>query len=517
MTTQPSLELTVAVQAVTSVFQPSPQQSDFFDWIQNGSGSCVLTACAGAGKTTTLIEALKLMKGSIFFGAYNKKIADEISERAPAKDGLVISTMHAIGFKLWRNASRTQMSVDNNKCRTIFREASSKYPEYVPFEGVVLSLVSYAKQAAIGILKAVEDASAWLELIEHFNLDTLDSTTLVIQLAKKTLAKSVSLDQSIVDFDDMIYAPLIHKVKGVDYDWVLLDEAQDTNAARRALSLLLLKRGGRLVAVGDNRQAIYGFTGADSNAIDLISKAVNAKHLPLTVSYRCPQLVVAEARKYVNHIEAHSTAPMGSVSYIKHDQPLTTLVQPGDAILSRFNAPIIKIAYTFIAAGIPAKVEGRDIGKGLMALVKRWKVRTFDSLIKKLDTYANSETAKYRAKEKESQAVAVEDKVECLKIIIERVRGRINSTNAKYNLADEMYNEINSIFGDNVTSVSVLLSTIHKSKGREWNKVFYLQTGPSKFARQQWEFEQEANLCYVAITRAKRDLFYVEMPPKVEK
>ena len=80
-----------------------------------------------------------------------------------------------------------------------------------------------------------------------------------------------------------------------------------------------------------------------------------------------------------------------------------------------------------------------------------------------------------------------------------------------------MYNEINSIFGDNVTSVSVLLSTIHKSKGREWNKVFYLQTGSSKFARQQWEFEQEANLCYVAITRAKRDLFYVEMPPKVEK
>jgi hypothetical protein len=53
-------------------FVPSLQQQSFFDWINTGSGSCVLEAVAGSGKTTTLIEALKLMKGTIFFGAYNK-------------------------------------------------------------------------------------------------------------------------------------------------------------------------------------------------------------------------------------------------------------------------------------------------------------------------------------------------------------------------------------------------------------------------------------------------------------
>jgi len=73
-------------------FQPSPQQADFFNWIKTGKGSCILEAVAGAGKTTTLIEALKLMQGRIFFGAYNKKIAEEIQARAPKKDNLFIST-----------------------------------------------------------------------------------------------------------------------------------------------------------------------------------------------------------------------------------------------------------------------------------------------------------------------------------------------------------------------------------------------------------------------------------------
>jgi DNA helicase-2/ATP-dependent DNA helicase PcrA len=66
--------------------------------------------------------------------------------------------------------------------------------------------------------------------------------------------------------------------------------------------------------------------------------------------------------------------------------------------------------------------------------------------------------------------------------------------------------EIDKIFGDNVGKECVLLSTIHKSKGREWDKVLWLQTGPSPWAKQDWEIEQEVNLCYVATTRAKKEL-----------
>lgn len=103
------------------------------------------------------------------------------------------------------------------------------------FEGPVLNLGSYAKQAAVGVASSVSDRSVWLNLIDHFDIETADNDEMVIKLAKALLNKSVANDHLVIDFDDMIYAPLIHKVKAYEHDWVLIDEAQDTNARRAAL------------------------------------------------------------------------------------------------------------------------------------------------------------------------------------------------------------------------------------------------------------------------------------------
>jgi len=76
---------------------------------------------------------------------------------------------------------------------------------------------------------------------------------------------------------------------------------------------------------------------------------------------------------------------------------------------------------------------------------------------------------------------------------------------------DHVVAAIKGIFEDNVTGMLVL-STIHKSKGREWDTVFWLDrdgTLPSKYARQKWQLQQEDNLCYVAATRAKQCLIEV--------
>lgn len=488
-----------------STFIPSIQQTTFFQWIQEGTGSCVLEAVAGSGKTTTLIKALPLMAGSIFFGAYNKKIADEIKVKAPLMDDLTVSTMHAAGFAMWRRVAKN-VKVESTKCRDIYREASSRYPSYMPFESAVLSLVSFAKQAGIGALVPINSKRAWRNLVEHFDIECNDEEDLVMALALKTLQKSIERDMDVIDFDDMIYAPLVHKVKAREYDWVLIDEAQDTNSTRRALALLMLKRGGRLVAVGDSRQAIYGFTGADHDALELIGQAVNAQHLPLTVSYRCPKAVVKYAQTWVNHIQAHEDAVEGTVSDLQG--LITASAKPGDAILCRFNAPIIKLVYQFIAEGIPAKVEGREIGQGLKVLARRWKLKSFSALLDKLEAYRDSESAKHRAQENESKAIAVEDKVECLKVLIARIM-RINPKAT--NPIEALCSEIDTLFDDNVGDNKVILSTIHKSKGREWNNVYWLQTGPAKWARMDWELRQEDNLCYVAATRAKQNLILAQV------
>jgi len=61
------------------------------------------------------------------------------------------------------------------------------------------------------------------------------------------------------------------------------------------------------------------------------------------------------------------------------------------------------------------------------------------------------------------------------------------------------------------------LCTVHRSKGREWDRVFLVgrnQYMPSKYAKKEWEFKQEENLMYVAVTRAKKELVEVEVPVK---
>jgi len=75
-------------------------------------------------------------------------------------------------------------------------------------------------------------------------------------------ASNESAKLGMLDFDDQLYLPLLWKLRLFQNDFVFIDEAQDTNPVRRALAKLALRPGGRLIAVGDPRQAIYGFTGA---------------------------------------------------------------------------------------------------------------------------------------------------------------------------------------------------------------------------------------------------------------
>jgi DNA helicase II / ATP-dependent DNA helicase PcrA len=481
------------------VFSPSPQQQEFFDWVQHGQGSCILRARAGTGKTTTLVQAVELMSGFVFLGAFNKKIADEIAARVVKREGVRVGTMHSAGLGIWKRAGGKFAKVNGSKMRDLFR---TKYAgtENRFYESQVLHLVSYAKQAAVNAL-VPNDVSTWRGFIEHFDVDCVDKDDLIIELAQEMLVASIAQDDQVIDFDDMIYAPLVHKCRAFEHDWVLIDEAQDTNASRRALALLMLKRGGRMVAVGDEHQAIYGFTGADSNALDLIARAVSAISLPLTVTYRCPKSVVAHAQQWVKDITAHETAPEGVVRELT--KPLVDEAGSGDAVLCRFNAPIVELAYQFIAKGKPAKVEGRDIGNNLKQVVLRCRGNSYDAVLTKLEKFRDEQVSKYRAKEQESRAVAIEDKVRCCEVLVDRAM-QVNP--ASSDPVGTIIEEIDRIFVDNANGGSTVFSTIHKSKGREWDRVFWIQTGPSKWARKDWELEQEKNLCYVAATRAKREL-----------
>ena len=497
-------------------FIPSPQQNGFFDWVSGGEGNALVEAVAGAGKTTTIVKALDLMSGYVFLGAYNSKMAKELKERVAGRKGVFASTFHSAGYKQLRftYGQRHALRVDATKVAEIVNDIISEREDLRELAGAVVGIVSMAKQrgfGAMGVPLAQITDAAWLEMISHFGLDEnlpenarMDQ---VIAMSKVALNRS-NLNLEIIDYDDMVYLPLQRDLRMLQNDWVLIDEAQDTNPTRRALAKKMLKPGGRLVAVGDPHQAIFGFTGADNDSLSIIEREFNCARMPLTVTYRCPKAVVEHARNWVGHITAHETAPEGEVLTMDYDADFFATVQAGDAVLCRQNKYLVRAFFQFVRDGKAAKIEGRAVGQGLSTLAGKWKIKTLDALADKLESYRRKEIEKAIKNKQEQRADQIDDQVETLFVLIERAKATGVDTVEGLRLM------IDGIFADDVTNAGnmIVLCSAHRSKGLEWNRVFLLgrdELMPSPFARQAWQVEQERNLIYVAVTRAKQTLVEV--------
>ena len=516
-------------------FKPSKYQTAVFDFISKGKGNALVSAVAGSGKTTTMVEALKLIpKGeSAAFLAFNKDIAEELKSSGPA--GVMASTLNSLGMSAWtRRVGR--IKVDINKTRDILNELSDGIPKDVldSIYQSVRKLVSLAKAEGIvpdgmdlkGLVDDTEES--WSDLADHYGvsfggrvgdtdertaeLEAIDKKT-AISLARDTLRKSIEMGDQLIDFDDQLYLPVIFNAAMTQYDWVFVDEAQDVSAIQRALVSKALRRGGRLVAVGDERQAIYAFRGADSESIPNIRAQFKTTDLPLSVSYRCPKLVVAEAKLIVPHIEHHDAAPNGIVR-TEGDYNEKTDFRLGDLILCRSNAPIIRLAYNLIRRRMAVKVLGRDIGAGLTSLIKRLKPRDIEDLLAKLERWHTRECKKRTEKDREADLSDLDDKRDVIAIFAEE--SGATSISALVASIEKLFSSITESSKKAISSQAVNLATIHKSKGLESERVFFLDREllPSKYAKQDHQIQQENNLIYVAVTRSKHELIYINSPSK---
>jgi len=483
-------------------FAPSKYQQAIFDWVETSDGSSVVEAVAGSGKTTTIIEALNHIPGKTpaIFLAFNRAIAEELKERIP--EHAVASTFHSAGFRAWAK-KYPGCKVDDKKIWKLIRKHLSG-AEIDAYGVLTHKLIELGRNQGIGVTTDDEPAS-WEQIITHYGLGAVGWGSLssgeieerAIKAAQMILQESVNQSPSVVDFDDMLYMPLWERMRIGNYPWVFVDEAQDTNPVRREMAVNLLRPGGRLVAVGDRSQAIYGFTGADSNAMDLIQRAFATKTLPLSICYRSGRLIVERARAIVPQIEASPTVPEGIVADTSFK---LTPPYPDDVILCRLTSPLVKLAYTFIGEGKGCRVLGRDIGEGLIKLAEQLKPTNVLNLSRKLDEHLGYETE--RLTDREAQLQSLRDKVDCLQVII----GHLGAGTS----LDNLYSHVRQLFTDSGGKV-LTLSTIHKAKGLEWNRVYVYLPGlmPLKWAKQDWELQQERNLQYVAITRAKRELYFV--------
>lgn len=505
---------------MAKLFVPSPQQTSFFAYVDDPmGGNAIVEAVAGAGKTTSLVKAMERMAGLVFYGVYNTKMAKEAREKCGHLRHVWVKTFHSMGanalrFNLERRIGHKLPEPDGKKVGNLVDAwiAEKGRNDLVEVGPTVCKVVSMAKQRGIGIPGLFADVEyEWLAMIEHFDLANdlpegfEDRMDIVVKLSQVILRRSNELAQKTGqhDFDDMIYLPLLWGYRFKQFNWVLVDEAQDTNPTRRLMAERLLARGGRFVAVGDPHQAIYGFSGADNDALAQIGAKFRAKTLPLTVTYRCPKAVVRVAQQFVSHIHAHESAPEGAYSEVAYEQ-LVDLLQPGDAVICRYNKYLVSLCFKLIRLGKPAKIEGRAVGDGLISLIGKWKVAKLDTLAERIVRWRDREYTKAMSKKNETKAEEIVDRAETVLVLIERAQEQNITTIPAFK------DMIRGLFADGVAddkSVITLLSA-HKSKGLEFPRVFILGLfelmGRQCF--QEWQTEQEINLQYVAVTRAQEFL-----------
>jgi superfamily I DNA/RNA helicase len=439
----------------------------------------MVNAVAGSGKTSVAIEYCKRSGGD-----------------AEAM------TYHSLGFKaLSKEFGRVEL--DKWKVWSILDGMNCPVADHLEkvYKARVVKVIELAKQYG----KQDRDSLEWM--CDRHDVDLNGMAEYVLDAIPAAL-KRCSEVVKYVDFNDMIWLPWKLELAMPVYDVVISDEAQDLNTIQQQLAL---KAGDRHIVIGDNNQAIYGFRGADSESMQRMRGLLALSDrgivdMPLTLTRRCPKLHVAMAQRLVPQIKALDSAPDGKVSTMSPDDAVMAM-RPGDMVLCRVNAELLMVAYKLLKRGIKAVVRGKDIGAGIVKLIEKaenamnGKVLSLPELIATAGSITDAEVAKLLMIPKnrgEMRAAAAQDKYSCLVSI---------SGDAKD--SKQVKDRIEQLFADFETDGqprhAVVLSSVHRGKGLEAGRVFILRPDlmPHPMAKQAHEVEQECNLAYVSITRAR--------------
>lgn len=485
----------------------SVEQVNIWKEIQIGTRHLIVEAVAGSGKTFTIVHALTFFTSAlkIAFAAFNAHIADELAARTP--EGVETFTLHRYGWKQVRNAF-PGIKLDKHKLDTIIErlipvDKNDKEGEgkNIFLRAAIKRLVQLAKYNLID----GKDQNALETLVEYHGIELNDSANHIFTLVP-TVLNMCKRDTKTADFDDMIWFVYAHAIPVELYNVFIGDEIQDWNKMQQFLMLQAIRNNGRFIGVGDRFQSIYGFAGADidsiPNLIGILSNTTRgANILPLNYTRRCPKTHVTLAQEFVPHIQALDDAKDGVIEMESCDQAIKS-IQAGNMGVCRRNAPLVSVAYKLMREGKKVVVKGRDFADGIINLINKLNAHTIPQLIEKAEMYRDRELEKLVAKGKraENQIVLLNDKIDTLIALTEDMES-----------IDAVVRKIKVLFDDTDEVAAIILSSVHRAKGLEADKVYIFDYSrliiPMK---QDWAMAQERNLAYVAYTRSKDTLVLVD-------
>ena len=436
----------------------------------------IVRARAGAAKTTTLRLLVDAHANRSIYLAFNKAIVLEARKRMNARCNVM--TLNGIGHQTLAKTLPHKIRLDTRKMFKLLQEARYRGKDFAE----VLRALRLSKHHGF-VPACPQSLINEEEFFSHLDMKFSDETRTTI---REVLNNSyfMALQDGVIDFDDQILIPTLKRMTFPTAPVIFIDEAQDLSAINQQMLKLIVGIGSRLVAVGDDAQAIYGFRGADENSMNNLQDRFRMEPHKLTMTFRCSQEVTRHANWRTGDMRHAPGAPMGAVQH--HAYTNMRDIPPGTAILCRNNAPLLRLTLRMLHAGMVPNYLGRDVLDEL--------IRTLEKITNKGDTKAQAlDSIDLWEEEKKrtwKSGSIVEDKAECMRLFFR------DSNNAGEAIA--RIRALQASNGDDV-----VLSTIHKSKGAEYDHVIIIDK--HLIARGS---TQEDNLLYVAQTRARKTLSY---------
>lgn len=509
-----------------TLLKGSDQQEKIWEFMKTGTGHAIVHACPGTGKTFSTVQGCARIDTnyiSVIYFAFNKNIRDEMLTKAPK--GVTVRGLNQFGHQIVTKAFKGA-KFDDNKYYKMYNQM---FPASTPEE---------TKVQIYGAFKAKE----LVNLCQSYYIDGTNEDELFEIINKHDVRLPQVLSKKIVDaipdmleagkspktvngktvfsftYGDQLWLPVVLDLPTPQFDMICIDEAQDLNLIQHHLVMKAMHDNTRVIVVGDENQAIYAFRGADADSMKtmsdlLVERGGTVSHFPLTKTFRCGKKIVDVAKQYVPEIEANDTNPDGAVSNINLEMSMDEL-DLGDMVLCRMNAPLVKLGYRLMRKHKKVRFVGKPFGEQIVGLVEGLEPVDINDLHNKINNYEDKEMAKLEEKRLNGAKVELKiadlsDKIDCIRVFLSNYEVS-NFISGKDDSISDLLKALRDFYlSDSFDTDAITLSSIHRAKGTERDRVFYLMPDISFKELTPEEEKQEQNLKFVAVTRAKNHLFFL--------
>lgn len=525
---------------------PTAEQVAIIDCVRKGVDHVLVQALAGTGKTSTILACLAASPAKrvllCAFGSDNAKTLEARLPKTSRDRTLRAKTIHQLGYgvlcsygcvpevdrdatedlvidvayAIAKIASGDKKKSPDSECDWLpikFGVGTDDAEISIEVTRAARDLVRRLKETCTSLDVSEDQIEECVQELDAF--DVLDDADAVVAIAIAHFAyQEARLDHApwhehkIIDFCEMIWLPLVLKLQPKRlFDLVLVDEGQDLSRPQFEFVQRFQTDTARLVVVGDLHQSIYSWRGAVGDEVWETMRQMRAVVMPLTASFRCARTIVEVAKELVPEFRACADAPQGAV-YVCSFTKMMEILPATDVesfVLSRNNSDLFRTALQLW--GRKARFhfhKGKDLAEGLHHVLDKLDVTNVERFQKSLDDWYDAECKKAE----ERSAVAK----------IERIKQRRDTLLAllECDVPRNLGRLLDELILASSSGALVTLYTVHGAKGLEVDRAFLLR---QTFARHRERSspgemvvsQEELNLEYVAITRARRELVWVDL------